>query len=767
MRNMRNGSYMVLMAILTLVFVLLCGLVFGTAVLATSKVRIANTSNLVALASLNAYISTQGTTDEKKAAAIAAAQTILQQNPLPYAQDGSLYSTSASNFTVVSSSGDPQGTSGYVEFGLWYPTQPPGELQPCGTAANAYPCFCNTSDPNGSCPGLSSINAAKVVLYTPNTNPILTPMTELLGTSSAEIQGDSIASIVPRCVEFVLDVSDSTVQLTHYPAPNIGNFSYRVIDVNSATNQFEDLDFGPSMDLWNSYYGQPRAFDCAEYGDGCKEWWSGTDPLHPISPNPTPILRARQENDPATDHIASDFWFVRTPIIGIDTGEPQKYLVDSYSFTSGNYPEPLSIFLRAINAGAAEIASQTSSSDVVGVIAFNSNIVSETGLSSSLNLIRQLTNSTNAFPAGQTSQLFTPANQANLGLSPDNLPYTFSGTPIHPNFVDWNWFPNPDVQGSNLIAALHQAYQELNDSNNCPTFARKIIIVASDGVTQCVDTARLATANCADGGTAYPFWTCGSNTYPGTIANPCYPCAGVPVDGVNYNFPRYDCGMREFPANQFVNYAITEYQIEDQTPIAERGVVDVNGAQITEAGVLTLIANAGISITSIQSSEYVDPNFYSAPIPPGQTTPPQPQEAPQLGYDALPYNLTGTFSPFVRWTSYGAAYSSDQGASIAQANTADAAAWSGMWQSHTPFYRANGLMADLSFKTGGIYCPLLTSNDPNNISDSLSWYTGPICNTDSVGSIACDLDQALYCVQQTFGTNPYQLDHGFSPDFTQ
>src|SRR4051812_31898969 len=136
----QSGSYFVLATMLTLMFLMLSALVFGSAVLATSRVRLKNLSNLAALSALNGYMRVSSSDQQEKSeAAVEGTLKALSQNSIPGAALGRLGSA-AGAITVAP---DISGESGYVEMGLWYPSKPlcSGQASQCNPCADKYPCF--------------------------------------------------------------------------------------------------------------------------------------------------------------------------------------------------------------------------------------------------------------------------------------------------------------------------------------------------------------------------------------------------------------------------------------------------------------------------------------------------------------------------------------------------------------------------------------------------------------------------------------------------
>ncbi|MBX7143547.1 MAG: hypothetical protein K1X79_03775 [Oligoflexia bacterium] len=462
-----RGLYMILVSFFMVSLTGLCALIFGLAALAFVSSRLSITSDMVAMAIMSRYFTTQGTYFTKAAAAATRGEEVLRENGyIPFV---------GSQIMGLGLAPTP-GASGSFGFQNWYPEMPNTLGQQnaaCGSNPNSYPCLRPLLNPNAN----SNPNAVQVNLKTQNTNPLIAPFARIFGSDRFRVQSQSFAASIQRCAAMLLDVSFSTIGETHQynplylwtlnnpppPHPTIGaNWQAPV---------------PPAMYAYFLTPALPSITPPAVPGpSACSDWMAVLgSPAGIFAPyfcaQPRERLGAPvPATGPYLTHYIVDDYRIRNTDLGpllIDT------LFDSYNTYFG--PLPLSRFYLAFNVSLRAVDQIKATSDKAMVYAF-------TG---------QRVGSEPVVTPGQPQQLTTNlpfliqlTNMANIGWHDVNGNQVTNE--VSPNFASRGWFPiasgGPVNGRTNIAQALYDAIDALS---TCPKSAKKVIILASDGIQTC------------------------------------------------------------------------------------------------------------------------------------------------------------------------------------------------------------------------------------------------------------------------------------------
>lgn len=402
-------------------------------------------------------------------------------------------------------------------------------------------------------------------------------------------------------------------------------------------------------------------------------------------------------------HYRSDYRFFNT-LAG-------PVMIDRY-----REPEPLQTFMRGFNAALRTLHNEASSGDRGLIIVFGRDArdrVPSTGVTQDLQYLIQLTNMENAGRVDTLGNWTTP--------------------PRSPNWVERGWFPLYQTGGTNLNYALHLAIEEL--STQCPPHSKKSIILATDGIM-----------------------TLDHDRNPGNDSFREIGSYGDPND----------------PTEQPNTYVSAERRLLDTTSIPRRP---------HQSGILGDLIRLKIGVTVLLAGAHVQPNQLNY-----WTEDPAPYfpDGHFLSlFEAITHGFTGITGTQSDPPAPGGPFFNNRSSvpdmSVLQQLVEDAACYSSSESSRNDacawelagivpnvyFRRANGIMAELVFRTGGIMCPVLPlANDEDYYNHDGRPHTPEVLRNErrqhgtyqytSVEKIDPGT-LAARCSRDTIGLNPFVL----------
>lgn len=496
----QKGVFLVLLAILLFAIVGLTVAVIGLGLLSTSKTKFLDSTNLAALAALEAYVNSSNPNnahDARTVEGINRAIEILAANRLPGTQ-GPIQGIGASSTSP--------GSAGYAAYGTWHQKQPGPGIDPCG---GTYPCFVEGLPPN-------PINSVKLAINTEPGDPVSFPLGNFFGINGFNVSGTALAAIVPRCAAYVMDLSTSVQFETHKPkrvAPQHPCWA----DSHSATscvlpnsplpgccnllpptttdicNAFPDCSISQVLLTASDGGLNPDNFGYSAIPQNQLPA-SCLTPLTNLSGNYQsddavvwcnyPDQRDRLYSAAGGNRHFKDDYENETSPIG-PGGATTDVLVDKFHeppFYRG--PQPFSNNMLAFNAGLRRMLATQSGTDSSVVVMFSDVIRDRepnVGLTNDLGYLIQLTNLDN----GGRVIFDVPSGQNITDLS---------NPKIHPNFIDKGWLPLATNAQTNIVLAIKTAADAL--ASFCPSLSSKSIILATDGVSTCFLNSDGVTSNC-------------------------------------------------------------------------------------------------------------------------------------------------------------------------------------------------------------------------------------------------------------------------------
>ncbi len=447
-----RGMYIVSAALLLGALLSLCALVIDMAIIQADREKLNNLANLASLAALDEYgrvtrEDPAATYDQRVTAAIARANSILS------APGNHLRSPGLRTAKIG------QGV-GNVSIGQVFYEDP----QNANTAKcqNGYPCFVENPSLRLS-PEQERVTAIKVNLSGGSTLPLVRNFFSNFKGSSNFLTAEAVAASVPRCMVYALDISYSTVGETHSTAlPPPGGtppsrFVYRIDDKNCGGIDCAVL---PSTGL------TPAA------GRERDKWhWCCSDQKGALPGHKALQTRLNREMTSPREHFGDDYLQVGNVFV-----DSYKRILDGApAYDVRNYygPEPLTSFLKSFNSGIQRVINESVAGDRIGFIVFDRDIVDRLNIK-------------DAVPLPALLQLTNPENRGTFayGWPPGVAP---GSSTIHPNFIDRGWYPRPESSSTNLPLVLWEAIDMLR---SCPSSARKSIVLATDGLTNCVNNTK-------------------------------------------------------------------------------------------------------------------------------------------------------------------------------------------------------------------------------------------------------------------------------------
>jgi len=512
----QKGMYLMVVAFAALVFVAFIALTIGLGFVATGKTRMQAVADLTATAALSGYLQPLASSfeggdpvdveDEKREQARQRAEQVLGENSIP--------GISAPFGTLGIGADDPEGTSGFLQFGVYLEGPDPDSQDLCG---GIYPCFIEVDN-------TESINAVRLILRNQSDNPLVSRAAGLLGSSDYLLEVDATARIRETCTAYIVDVSLTSTR-DRYPFAsnppfnkvNIGGdgaaikFDKSVVGalgsgfgeipppVPEVDGEFRGSLFAYRADCLLDDYNQLRS--CANVNNftSCRyhEYVLG-QPAPPLNPDLVHWCSMRTNRlgaDPPpadNEHFRSDYVF--RPTYDGDQDKDMfvaKYREDEPSF---ELPSPLEYFMRAFNAGL-RLVDANANADRGLLMAFTGKVhnrivphpfdfdgeLPEVHFTPDLGFLIQITNMHNIGQVG--------GEVSSLGWGSP------AGTENVPNFFDKGFFPSfigydasdpvntPFHSATNIIEAVWDAAEALY--LQCPERARKQIVLATDGRASC------------------------------------------------------------------------------------------------------------------------------------------------------------------------------------------------------------------------------------------------------------------------------------------
>lgn len=492
-----EGVYLVSLLVVALVLAGMIALSLGIGFVYSSESRLQVVANLASMGALEAYarVGQQAASDsdedsdgdnvaleaDKRAAALARANELLGLNPLPGMEHG---------FGELSFENDPN-SAGVIEFGRYYDNEP--EDDPCN--GGDYPCFRIVD-------ATERASAIRIILHTTPDNPLISVAGKILGKTSFQLEREASASMVETCTAYLLDVSMSSVSDEYRPIPTtywkIGDDPYVGFGPPGPGSPYEGIE-PPTPGSLFAYRATCVASDvgllsCSTdtnflkcQDDDSPDGSGNPDLVHFCSMRPE-----RNGADPAPaprEHFRSDYVYR-----SVFDGE-HRMLVAKYNPEIGlGYPRPLDEFLRGFNAGLRLVASNATADQAV-LMAFTGDHFNRTvphtddvdldpediPFSTDLGYMIQVTNLSNIGKVGGE------VDASGVGVGIDDSEKI-------PNIFDKGFFPSylfDDISdptsskysATNIVKAIWDVAEAMNA--HCPRFAKKQIILATDGMSNC------------------------------------------------------------------------------------------------------------------------------------------------------------------------------------------------------------------------------------------------------------------------------------------
>lgn len=770
MRNSRERGVVIILLIGAIVlFMLLAGLTIGLGIIASIRLSAQNIANAAALAGIEEWVTsaTEANNAVRANAVLARVNAVVEQGRPPgfFIDDSNPFGTARFSWSASS-----EGSGVVVSFGRFYPIDPtPSQAGPCGGGGDeVYPCFVEYKSAAGTQLGSPQavVNAIRVSVGTPSNNPIIAPFVSVFGIEGVDIAVEATGTLVQRCTAMVVDLSGSSFIDTHPPVPGtfIAPSPFPALLSNNpdgasaafAYNMLYNQDSGGTRDIrtinCNQVFGagginpadagsvtwcnmRPGRAGDSEYGNVGRPWdlseyppgtpWPDA-PAHPAAVNPSDQASVRLYS---RHHYRDDYRPNQSPFYG-----NQTFLIDEYVDNVYRGPEPFTSYMQGFNAALRTLQRQQTALDSVAMKGFSGKIVNTippflTGgggqtLTSDLGYMIQITNLDNrgTFTRTAAGGIIEVAQQLN------------------PNFIDHGFFTVPLSSGSiipastNLVEVLDEAIAELTQV--CPANAKKQIILATDGVSSCSFLTHLSATERDESEAAddSPRRVCRSNTAP----------------------------------DAWSNYLLSEQQLigEDGYTIPWAGVgggptglPQVNGSPYPS--IIQRLRDDQIAVTVLMAGAAVEPNFRTfldADVPP-----PSPwaftENAVVLPYaKALAFGLTGLHE------NANLEYVNRQSTvPDGWAGDPDEQAFRNLGSPGFVFRRANGLLARLVMRSGGLWCPLMQPDPDSDCYDG-SGNMKASCRTAIQTTSTINVDTptlAAQCASAAVGHNPYLLAEPF------
>ena len=709
MRNRKDGIAIVLVALLTVVFIGFCALLFGAGYLAMKKNELRLAGNAAALAAIREF--TNSSLEARVANAEAEAWNFLHYN----GGEESLADTKATYNLDL-------------QYGRYYLAQPLAPIPDPG--CGSYPCFKQVSSVTPS----SEVNAIKVgISFKSGKEPFL-PFIGIFGGSALGVSISSIGSAVPRCTSLIFDASASAGMETHRPfitSWGMARYQNGAIIIDPLASQPDpSAYFAYSASTVNGFID--RAWDCANPFGGASapsDWellerisWCATRPNRdqPDSPAPfdgsnllpsppwnTGVLPARLSVYSEKPEIRQRYHF-RSDYQSRMTGWGW-YLVDVFvdDPAVGTYDgvQPLRRILLAFNSALKTLQDQQTLQDFVQLKVVLSQVVDRypeeylagsPAFTTDLDYLRQITNYENM-------GLTTLDNSGTKALIPltEELPV---------NFLTHKMFPiagRPEIEGgTNLVSALREAIDDLNTT--CPfKEAKRQILLATDGMMTC-------------------------HTFGKSPDDP-------------------QCG---------INY---QYYLNSEAQLLGKALLEPSPALPTgEDSILDLLVSSDIALNVMLFGDYVEPNFRNILRVPKNDNHPSIYlnflEATEHGLWDCDNAVYGCDFFDIRSNIGGGDVLGNFDTAFMNAGAPISAGSNGVYK----FRRVNGVLGKMAMLSGGLWCP---DQDLDPKGTYIGGEGGLLSDSDrdegqpQIFSILnyTNAQLAANCASQAVGWNPYYL----------
>lgn len=800
----QRGAILILVAVLLIVFLSLIALQVVLGFFATESSRLQAIANIGAMSAIENYIRSRGDDEsDKRTKALDRANLILQQN--------SLQSTRRPLGDVGLLTPGPGGT---LTFGRFFQEDPgdacDGEYCDLRDLCNdspspvSYPCFVEYLTGADE----SEANAVRLDLRTQADNPVMSPMRNIFGLETFQLEQTATAAVVDTCFAFLLDVSVSTVAEGH---PNIN----QMVPQTTASNPFfmaSDppalMDKEPAYTITSPVISLPLtttgddiqipsaslfAFDVSKILDssGNVRDCSSLSEIQANHPELTywcnmPDNRAEYSAWALANNVAAPFdtdpppqlsfrsdYILRPVMGGIHTVLVNKYRRNPLHPGLPDLPNPMSNFFLGYNAALRWILKNGSDVDRGLLMAFTGDVQWTSPLGPKFDRVfpeKIYDADEDKWRYQLTSQLgfLTQLTRMDiLGVHHPNetvdstTGYAFFNPPpgpgeTIPNLLDYGFFVTdprestgphaPLNKSTNLVRAVFDAVDAL--TTVCTPTSRKMIILATDGLSSCYFAPDL----------------------PGYTGDDRNHCGGMPGEGDAYNA-----------------YTFSEYWL--LKPILE------------------VLQTRGISVTVILDGQGIDPNFLNIlrPVPGGGSCLITDEsdcfldfsDAQSLGYGGPPPPPSPGDSPQDCSTNPDGPSFFDCEVFDGDESTIMEDAYNAVGSADAYFRRAGAVMGELAFKSGGLFCPLMQPGPVGDYWDHDGDYSpGEECsastpaeccqeiydlqaNEDAAGRTPCRLKdsartatmetksleylpkalQAVFCTQNLLGLDPFISTH--------
>lgn len=423
--NIRHerGISMVLGAFFLFILASLAAIGLGLGYVATNKSRIQNISNLVSLGVLE-IISKQASNVN----AVARANQIIQLNDI----------AGVDNWDPIDDDGDG-GLGGKIVYGNWFFEDPDGLSGAEDPCTSSYPCFIPASA------YLPSTNAVRVKMQNrQGENPIVAPFVKLFGYQGGYVSTSATAVIAGQCSVLLHDVSESTTYQTHKPGnvilPSGGNRSSFIYSADT-----DPVCSGPNG-------GEFRCLDDNRSSS------TFVDP---------------------TIHYEDDYQ-IKDSVLGFKV-RVDSFVEDGTADSDYSGPEPMRSFFLGTNAALRSLFQGSAGS-------YWSGVGFENGLLSTLPNGRWVPSTGFATNPGSLIQVTNLDNRGTFDKDGNVVSPEVGG-----NFLSLGWYPRVRLNGAsaeqtNLIEAFEAAigaFQSTASLTTCPSYYKKTIILATDGVGNC------------------------------------------------------------------------------------------------------------------------------------------------------------------------------------------------------------------------------------------------------------------------------------------
>jgi Putative Flp pilus-assembly TadE/G-like len=724
----QHGIIIPLFSLLLIVFLAFLGLLVGGGSLLLNKIRLDKVANLSALAAIESYMKLENDIKnplgkeelvrKKIDEGLRAAKNILIKNS---------FLLSTKDITELKLHADDG--SDYISqlrFGLWLDEEP--EKCPLSSGCSCdkikgitprKPCFISLNFDQIVHENVN-VNAAEIAAKTPE-DAWYAPFAGVFNRSGLfSGEAKAVAKVQDRCTVFAVDISSSSFADTHM---FVGGY------VSVANNP----NGSPNLVMANPYWllGSPGNYAIGTPTDttppNLKTINNEYDCVAPAPPVPPGLPPGMQRNiTPGLTNYA--YWCEMRATRGADCADgaiklncPNHFRSDYDKFLTphGEYyidifrsPEPLTSIMLSINSGLRTIQRNLTSVDRFALIPFSDveySPIPHTGMTRDLSFMIDMTDMRRT---GKKELVGTNWVTKNVK---------------HPNFIDRNWIPMDDraqspgpKSGTNILRVLDNSIKRLTNSDFCPASAKKSIVLATDGVS--------------------------SQYYK---VNPT-------TNRVDWNIPSPIIRWRNLLEAE--DLLFRNFELEDN--------------------ILRRLLLNKISLTTMLVGEIVQPHFINIRREGTVDKFLSINEMAANGFRGFPdlqnsnseYSLTNndfelpSYLPpeFQRWGSPCHKDTYNKGECTIMSINANLPG--------TVFRRPNGVFAQISILSSGIFCPL---NEPYRIGNYIdnscydkqgNWYNGGVnckrneweMQTKSIFGEEIG-GQAARCVRKVLGTNPYSV----------